>query len=48
VVVNRDRVTTVIEVAGGLLCSIGAWMIAPPLGLLLAGALLILAGGLLS
>lgn len=45
---RRDQLTTGIEILGGFLCSIGAWMIAPPLGLLLAGALLILAGGLLS
>lgn len=45
---SRERITTAMEILGGLLCSAGAWMIAPPLGLLVAGSLLIVAGGLLS
>lgn len=45
---NRETVTTVIEIIGGVLVVIGTSMIWPPLAVITAGIGLILLGGLLS
>lgn len=41
---DRDRITTASEVSGGFLVALGAAMIYPAAGLIVAGVLLIVAG----
>lgn len=43
---NRDSITTAMEIAGGALVVVGVSMFSVPLGVIVAGVLLIVAGGL--